>query len=60
MSSTDGELRIMLTIYGYPNSRSTRVVWALEEVGTEYEYVYVDVYKRQVFIRCMIHLLGNG
>ena len=33
----------MLTIYGYPNSRSTRVVWVLEEVGTEYEYVYVNL-----------------
>ncbi len=33
----------MLTVYGYPNSRSTRVVWALEEAGVEYEYVYVNL-----------------
>lgn len=33
----------MLTVYGYPNSRSTRVVWALEEAGVEYEYVYIDL-----------------
>lgn len=33
----------MLTIYGCPNTRSTRVVWALEEVGEEYQYVPVDL-----------------
>ncbi len=33
----------MFTVYGFPNARSSRVVWALEEVGAEYEYVYVDL-----------------
>ena len=33
----------MLTVYGFPSARSSRVVWALEEAGVEYEYIYVDV-----------------
>jgi len=33
----------MLPHYGYPNSRSTRAVWALEEVGIEHEYIYVHL-----------------
>jgi len=35
----------MLKIYGYPKSRSYRAVWALEEVGAEYDYVKVDLMK---------------
>lgn len=33
----------MLTVYGCPNTRSTRVVWALEEAGADYEYVRIDL-----------------
>ena len=33
----------MFMVYGFPNSRSSRVVWALEEVGAEYECVHVDL-----------------
>ena len=33
----------MLVVYGFPNSRSSRVVWAMEEAGVEYEYVHVDL-----------------
>ncbi|QQS55110.1 MAG: glutathione S-transferase family protein [Candidatus Competibacteraceae bacterium] len=33
----------MLMVYGFPNARSSRVIWALEEVGAEYEYVHVDL-----------------
>lgn len=33
----------MLTIYGCANTRSSRAVWALEEVGAEYEYVHVNL-----------------
>ena len=33
----------MLTVYGCPNTRSTRVVWALEEAGADYEYVPIDL-----------------
>lgn len=33
----------MLQVYGCPNTRSTRVVWALEEAGAEYDYHKVDL-----------------
>lgn len=33
----------MLTVYGCANTRSTRVVWALEEAGADYQYVAVDL-----------------
>lgn len=33
----------MLTIYGCVNTRSTRVLWALEEAGAAYHYVAVDL-----------------
>jgi len=33
----------MLTVYGCANTRSSRVLWALEEAGAEYEYVAVDL-----------------
>lgn len=35
----------MLKVYGFPNTRSTRVVWTLEEVGAEYDYIKVDLLK---------------
>lgn len=33
----------MLTLYGFPNSRSLRAAWALEEAGAEYAYVKIDL-----------------
>lgn len=35
----------MIKVYGFPNSRSLRVVWALEEVGLNYDYVKIDLAK---------------
>lgn len=35
----------MITIYGYPSTRSTRAVWALEEAGVEYNFIRVDLAK---------------
>ncbi|MCS4503587.1 Glutathione S-transferase GstA [wastewater metagenome] len=32
-----------IEVFGYPNSRSTRVVWALEEAGAAYDYTLVDL-----------------
>ena len=33
----------MIKLYGYPQSRSTRIVWLLEEIGVEYEFIKVDL-----------------
>ena len=33
----------MITLYGYPRSRSTRVVWMLEELGVDYDFKKVDL-----------------
>lgn len=35
----------MVRVYGYPNTRSTRVVWALEEAGAQYEYTPINISK---------------
>ncbi len=35
----------MIKVFGCPNTRSARVVWALEEAGIDYEYVKVDLSK---------------
>ena len=32
-----------MKLYGYRNGRTFRTLWALEEVGAEYEYVEVDL-----------------
>ena len=34
----------MMTLYAFPQTRATRVVWALEEVGADYEYIKVDLF----------------
>jgi glutathione S-transferase len=33
----------MLTLYHAPQSRSSRIIWLLEELGAEYEIKYVDI-----------------
>jgi len=33
----------MLKVYGFPKSRSVRVLWMLEELGAEYQYIKVDL-----------------
>lgn len=35
----------MITIYGFPNSRSLRVTWMMEELQQAYEYSLVDLSK---------------
>ena len=35
----------MMKHYGTPNTRSTRVAWALEEAGAEYEFIPVQLAK---------------
>jgi glutathione S-transferase len=34
-----------MKVYGYPNTRSARVVWTLEEAGADYEYQHVNLLK---------------
>ncbi len=33
----------MMTLYGYPRSRSLRALWALEEAGADYRYIRVNL-----------------
>lgn len=33
----------MYQVYGYPRSRSTRILWMLEELGQEYQFNKVDL-----------------
>ncbi|ARU58221.1 glutathione S-transferase [Oleiphilus messinensis] len=35
----------MLTVYGHPNTRSTRITWMLEELGQDYDYKLVNFVK---------------
>lgn len=35
----------MITLYGMPKTRSMRAVWALEEIGVEYQFIPVDLVK---------------
>ena len=32
-----------MKLYGHPNSRATRALWALEEVQADYKYVHVEL-----------------
>lgn len=45
----------MIRIYGFPNTRTTRATWALEEAGASYEFVPVNLsraeHKRPDFLR---------
>ncbi len=36
-------LGAMIKLYGFPQTRTNRVQWALEELGVAYEYVRVEV-----------------
>jgi len=36
----------MLSLYHSPNSRSSRFIWLLEELGIEHEIVYCDIKRR--------------
>lgn len=37
----------MITIYGYPQSRSDRIVWLLEELEQDYEFKRIDFTKAE-------------
>ncbi len=35
----------MITLYGFPNTRSVRIAWMLEELEQDYQYQLVDFTK---------------
>lgn len=35
----------MIKVYGYPNTRSLRITWLLEELGMDYDYRCIDMSK---------------
>ncbi|MFT6914829.1 MAG: glutathione S-transferase [Motiliproteus sp.] len=35
----------MIKVYGFPNSRSLRITWLLEELGLDYQYQLIDFSK---------------
>ena len=49
----------MLNIYSFPGTRGVRVTWAVEELGTEYEYKIVNLYqgehKQPAFLAAITH-----
>ena len=34
-----------MKVYGYPQTRSTRILWMLEEIGVDYEFIQIDLTK---------------
>jgi glutathione S-transferase len=34
-----------MKLYGFPNTRSARALWALEEAGATYDYVHINLFK---------------
>lgn len=35
----------MIKVYGFPKTRSLRILWTLEEIGADYGLVKVDLFK---------------
>ena len=50
----------MITIYGAPNTRSTKVLWLLEELQLEYEYIFVDLQGGETHAPAFLKLNPNG
>jgi len=50
----------MITLYGFPGSRSTRVLWTLEELGEPYQYLVVDLRRGRVGDRSLKELNLGG
>ncbi len=49
----------MITLYHSPQSRSVRVRWMLEEIGTEYEVVPVDLKQERSSAHLQVHPHGQ-
>ena len=50
----------MYTLYGYPNTRSFRVLWALEEAVLAYDYKVVNLYKGEHKSKDYLSLSPSG
>lgn len=50
----------MICIYGFPNTRTTRATWALEEAGASYEFVPVNLPKGEHKLPDFLRLSPGG
>lgn len=50
----------MIKVYGMPNTRSTRVLWALEEANANYEFIKVDLVKGEAKQKNYLKLNPGG
>jgi glutathione S-transferase len=50
----------MITVFGFPNSRSLRVTWMLEELGLPYDYRKVDLFKGEGQLPNYLAINPNG
>ena len=50
----------MIKVYGMPNTRSTRVLWALEEANAKYEFIKIDLGKGQAKQKNYLKLNPGG
>ncbi|GBG13283.1 glutathione S-transferase [Novimethylophilus kurashikiensis] len=50
----------MIKVYGFQNTRTTRVTWALEEAGAEYELIPVNLGKGEHRSPEFLHLSPGG
>ncbi|MCH2157678.1 MAG: glutathione S-transferase family protein [Oleiphilaceae bacterium] len=49
-----------LTVYGYPNTRTLRVTWLLEELGLDYNFQLVDLMKGEARQTSFLELNAGG
>ena len=49
-----------MRVYGFPNTRSARVVWALEEAGATYDYVHVNLLKGEARQAAFLEINPGG
>ncbi|NRB38006.1 MAG: glutathione S-transferase family protein [Pseudomonadales bacterium] len=50
----------MIKLYGAPNTRAARPLWLLEELGMEYEYIFVDLMAGQTHSSDFLKLNPNA
>lgn len=49
-----------MEVYGFPNTRSLRVLWTLEEIGADYGLVSVDLFKGEAQHAAFLRLNPAG